>query len=491
MVTGVDKWAAGRSLRPEPGDASAMIRDAVNRIMVGAHPCGRPGVERHLVGGRYLYVIFFLCFLFFLFPFSTAHADSTGTITGQLLNGTHDNAPMAGQSVTLQMAQGGKSKDLANVTTDAHGTFMFPNLAIDKTIGYAVYIRYQGAQYYSDLINLANKSQQQVNLTVYEATTSTANIAVVQATILVHKPDPQKGIINVSEFYICKNLDTTHSYVGSLDASNGKPNALRFSLPHSARNVSLSTGFEGYKAIAVDRGFASDVALLPGVSQFAFAFEIPYSTSDYDFGYMPSLPTVQLSFMVPTDIHASSDVLKSQGVKTADQHPYFLFQGSQLLPGNEIHAELQGLPVVAPPASSSPLNAQPVFWLIAAALVMVAILLVTLFLYRFTHRGTSAKTTTKQAVKQQSPKDRDEQKAVAPRAKKELSNDRQETLLQELLKLDKAFEAGKIKKAAYQEKRASLKAQLRTLMSEDAKGRVVSDPGTKLKIDAGTKQKGK
>jgi hypothetical protein len=35
-----------------------------------------------------------------------------------------------------------------------------------------------------------------------------------------------------------------------------------------------------------------------------------------------------------------------------------------------------------------------------------------------------------------------------------------------LLALDKEFEAGKLKKAVYQERRAKTKARLRTLMSE-------------------------
>ena len=43
----------------------------------------------------------------------------------------------------------------------------------------------------------------------------------------------------------------------------------------------------------------------------------------------------------------------------------------------------------------------------------------------------------------------------------------QQALLRELLELDKAYEAGKLKKAAYQERRAKTKARLRALMSEE------------------------
>jgi hypothetical protein len=45
--------------------------------------------------------------------------------------------------------------------------------------------------------------------------------------------------------------------------------------------------------------------------------------------------------------------------------------------------------------------------------------------------------------------------------------DQQEALLHELLNLDKAFEAGTIKKTEYEERRTRTKAQLRSLMGKD------------------------
>ena len=244
----------------------------------------------------------------FIFSSPSAHAAGPGRIFGQLLDGTNKNAPVARQSVTLQMAQGNTATDLASVTTDARGSYAFDNLSTAKNISYSLYIRYQGAQYNSALITLNTKPVQQVDLTVYQATTSTANMAIVRATVLLHKPDAQKGIIPVSELFIFRNLDL-RTYVGSLDASHGKPNALRFSLPHTARNVSLGKGFDGYKAIQVDRGFATDAPVPPGDSQFAFTFDVPYTLSSYDFDYTIVYPTVQLALLIPPEIHATSDTL--------------------------------------------------------------------------------------------------------------------------------------------------------------------------------------
>ena len=389
------------------------------------------------------------CITFMSFSSPSAHAAGPGRIFGQLLDGTHKNAPVARQSVTLQMAQGNTATDLASVTTDARGSYAFGNLSTGKTISYSLYIRYRGAQYNSALITLNTKPVQQVNLTVYQATTSTANMAIVRATVLLHKPDAKKGIIPVSELVIFRNLDL-RTYVGSLDASHGKPNALRFSLPHTARNVSLGKGFDGYKAIQVDRGFATDAPVPPGDSQFAFTFDMPYTTSSYDFDYTIVYPTVQLALLILLEIHSTSDT-------------YNLLQANALLANKQVHVQLDGLPAITPATNSTAPN-PTTNWLIVVLLIMAIILFGTWFLYRSAHRHASRKKRSQQ--KQQRQQRQQQGKNVSVPAKTAKTADNEQVLLQELLVLDKALEAGKITKAVYQERRAKTKARLRALMSE-------------------------
>src|SRR5579872_3120313 len=104
---------------------------------------------------RYLcapFIAVLIIVTFLLFPLTaSAHTlSNTGRISGQLQDGTKRKAPVVGQSVTLQMAQGQSASDLKTVTTDAHGMFSFSGLNTDKTISYAVYTLYQKAQYFTD-----------------------------------------------------------------------------------------------------------------------------------------------------------------------------------------------------------------------------------------------------------------------------------------------------------------------------------------------------
>ena len=457
----------------------------------GGVPCGRPSSNidedvawwrpsshsRGVVArGRLSIASMLLLILVFslslvCFPLPT-HAATTnnGHIYGQVLDGSKNNTPLAGQNVTLQMAQNGMAQDVKSMKTDGQGHFSFTGLATDKGLNYSVYLQYQGAQYNTKLLDLSTKAAQQVNLMVYDATTSTKKIAVLSVSILLHAPDAQNGIVSVSELYVFNNLDN-HTYVGSLNAGSGMPDALRFSLPHTARNVSLSSGFDGYSSVQVDRGFASNAAVPPGISQFAFTFDMPYSESSYDFDYLVVYPTVQLSLYVPTELHASSDTLASQGIVTADSRPYQLLHATTLSANKEVHAQLEGLPVTTPtvgPSSSSNTNT---LWLVVVLIVMALILLFTWAIYRARHRRPSVSASKNNGKAQARP---DKEKKSAPvatattkRTEQDIS-ERKKELLQKLLDLDTDYEAGKLSKAVYEERRAKTKAKLRTLMANES-----------------------
>ena len=398
---------------------------------------------------------------------ATRNADGDGQISGQLLDGTNANAPLPGQSVTLQMAQGNNSQDLTTVTTDAQGTFSFSNLSTDKTISYAIFASYQGAQYLSDVITLNNNPTQQVNLTVYQATQSTDKLAIVNATILFQEPDIPRKMVALSEAFSFKNLDT-HTYVGTLDVANqGKPNALLFSLPAGAQNINLQKGFTGYHVVQVDRGFATNAALLPGSNEFAFTFDMPYNSSTYDFNYETFLPTVSLSFFVPPDIHANSHVLASQGiVNTGDnERPYNLLKATVLPSQKNVDLHLEGLLTQLPSDSATSFN--PVLiWLIVAGVIVLATLGIVWFVVSSRRPSKSKKDRGKNPPVNRSPK-----KGVAATNKVNKSGtsttgEREQALLDALLKLDQEYEAGKLSKEFYEEQRRKTKARLRSILSE-------------------------
>ena len=417
--------------------------------------------------GRVLTFLICALLLFLLFPQATAHAASasTGHISGKLLDGSSNNAPVVNQKVVLQLAENNTARDLITLTTDAQGNYAFSALQSDSSVQYAIYTLYQGAQYTTDLIDLSKSADQQVNLTVYDATTSTENLAVVQTSILLDKPSAQTGTLTVSEDFFFENLGKT-TYVGQVDASHGKPNALSFSLPAGAKFLTLGAGFDGYTGTQVNTGFATNAAVLPGTSRFSFSFQVPYSGTSYHFTYKALYPTVNLSLLTPTNIQTTPEGLNPKGPTNTQSGTYNMYQGLKLSANTSIQAQLDGLPtpVKATPQQSASLN-PALLWLVALLIVLLALTGIGGYLYN-TRRRKVASSRSKQNTQTR------KSTATAPPARKKgAPPTTREALLQELLELDKAYEARKLKKAAYYEQRARIKARLRELMGERAEGK--------------------
>ena len=92
---------------------------------------------------------------------------------------------------------------------------------------------------------------------------------------------------------------------------------------------------------------------------------------------------------------------------------------------------------------------------------MAAIIFITMLFYRATSRSTSPKKTS-----QRKPQTQRKSTAAKPQTAQPSDKEKEQALLQELLDLDKAFEAGKLTKKVYQERRAKTKARLRTIMHQ-------------------------
>src|ERR1700681_199215 len=96
-------------------------------------------IQRAIIAFLVALLITIVSLFAFALPASAHSFTNTGHISGQLRDGTKRNAPVVGQSVTLQMAQGQTASDLKTVPTDSHGMFSFSGLNTDTTISNAIY----------------------------------------------------------------------------------------------------------------------------------------------------------------------------------------------------------------------------------------------------------------------------------------------------------------------------------------------------------------
>src|SRR5690242_12865214 len=175
---------------------------------------------------RYLLPILGCLVLAFAFvslaPAADAHTAATASITGVVVNGTHQNTHLAGQKVILQRTDGSSTSDIATAVTDGNGGFTFGNLPVDANVMYAAYTTFQRGLFSSQTVKLDSDTPAVLQLTVYDTTNDDANLRVSVATLLVHQPRSVNGLIGLGEIVTIENTGKT-AFVGTPTGNASKP----------------------------------------------------------------------------------------------------------------------------------------------------------------------------------------------------------------------------------------------------------------------------
>lgn len=388
-----------------------------------------------------------LAVLFASVALAAPAAGSTFSISGSVLNGTREKAPVAGQKVTLQQAVSGNATDLATTTADAQGRFSFANVAVDPAASYAVYTRYQDGLFASNAVRAADGATQSVTLTVYETTSDPKNLRVTSATVLVRQPRPANGLIGIAEILTVQNSGTT-AFVGEATGSAGMPTSLlRFATPPNASNLSLGIGFGGTEILGVDRGFTSSATVPPGATKFAFGFDVPYTGTEYALVYRAVYPTDQVTLLVPTNMSVDPGDFMAQGTVTAFGDRYQVAERAKVPALTDSRVRIYQLP----PAGEMPALDARLLVVVVAILALLVVTIVVLYLWR----GDLA------------PAPRLLPTGVAPPSGDDHEAERQR-LLRKLLALDAAHRARKLSDAEYKRRSADVRQSLRALLAARA-----------------------
>lgn len=415
---------------------------------------------RRMVARLCLPLCALLCALLLAAPGALARpttvAASDGIIGGVLVNGTHGNAPVAGQPVTLQAVAHGAARDVATATTDAQGQFAFGGLATAAADTYAVYTRYQGGLYSSPPIVLTGAPQQRVTLAAYDATSSDGALRVTSVTVLVRPPNPRNGLVGVGEFVSIRNSGAA-AFVGATAPANGQPmGLLRFALPAGATSLTPGIGFVGAEVVQVDTGFGATATVPPGTSEFAFAFDVPYDGTQLTFSYKAEYPTEQVGVLVPPDLLVDARDFAARGNAQAFGARYQVFLATNAPAGATSSLRLENLP---PAGEPSALDFRALLLVVALLAVLIALLL-GLYL----KRGALATAFVKL------PGTARDRTARTARAVGASSADARETerreLLRQLLTLEQAHDRGTLDDTAYRAQAARTRANLRTVLAE-------------------------
>lgn len=384
---------------------------------------------------------FILAFLALLLVVSPVLAQEgvKGTIKGQLVNKTKGGGTVAGQEVSLKTLRSNNEVSSSPTKTDTKGGFVFSDLNTESIYSYKITIKYQEADYESDVVKFAaGETSKSLELTVFDSTTSPADITVSQAHTVVLAG---KGELEVVEYFVFSNRGDK-TYVGFKDLGDGRKETLKFSLPRGATELQYGQGLMECCVVPVDGGFVDTMAFIAGnTSEVVYSYKIKKPSDNYLLSQTLFSPVANYDLLVQ-DVdgsRVSSAQLTAQEPVQMGETRFTRLSARDLAAGTAISASLSGLG-----KSGSSVTTQQ------AAIVVV--LLISAFGIGFLllrRRRTPAL-------------------ANAPAGGG--GRGEKESLLMEMAQLDDNFEAGKIPQERYRRLRAQKKARLAELLRR-SKGR--------------------
>ena len=380
-----------------------------------------------------------------------------GKIEGQLSNASKnaEAASVANLDVTLVIVPANATSMITTTTnSDATGKFSFANLDTISTTRYFVTTNYGTVDYFSDLLTFSSPQSTtlQANFPVYESTDDPAVLKVTQAHIVF---DVQTPWLAVQEIIALENT-SDRVYVGKAVG----PHRFTVSVPLLPKAIDVQFDDPNVQdSILLGEGVLTyTLPIGPGQDQIVFQYAVPYTPPNYDF--VMNLPFALDKFgMYMPDLGAKITspqltVAPNPMGNTPGAPAFLAMTGANFAAGTTIKATISGLPSV-PVSGTTPAGSATTALPTAANDNSQTIGLVVLGIAGVAALGLLAYPILRRRSERAAPIA--ETESAPERAP--ANNDRMD-LLQQIADLDDDHESGKVTDAAYQEKRAALKAKL-------------------------------
>jgi len=217
------------------------------------------------------------------------------TVEGRVVKpvGAENEAPVAGEWVTLHRVAEDSAAPLDSMQTDARGRYAFRYRPFGSSDAiYFVSARYGGIAYFAPPLTAAVVRGEDADIAVYD-TTSAAPPTIVRGRHLIVSAEDSTGRRTVIEVYEISN-DTTLTFVASAGSTSGTFSA---ALPAGARDFQVGQGDVAPDAIEVRDGRAYVVApFAPGLKQLSFSYSL--APDDFPLAVALERPTAVLEVLV-------------------------------------------------------------------------------------------------------------------------------------------------------------------------------------------------
>jgi mono/diheme cytochrome c family protein len=374
------------------------------------------------------------------------------TITGQVINGTPGGKIPADLQVELAAFADMSPAFEKQVGVEPDGSYRFEEVELRSNYVFFVRVTSGGLTFNSDILHARDVTEETANLPVEIYDTTSDSSELVTDRLHVFFDFSQPGQVQVVNLYIISNP----SGRVVAPAAAGQP-VVMFDLPQGATNLQFQDGQLGERYVQTENGFGDTAAVMPGMNgmnQILFAYNLPYSGA-LDLSMKVPMPVAAATVMLPTSgVRLVSEQLIDAGPRDVQGMTFHTYQASAgLQAGDAIAVTLNGNPGSAPANPEQAQEGQRAL-LIGVGAFGLALLAAGGFLYYQRSRGTMAVEGAQAALSQEEPAQYENSDAI----------------LDAIVALDDQNASGGLPEAAYQQRRAELKARLAEMMARE-KGR--------------------
>ena len=357
-------------------------------------------------------------------PSVTEAAQDLGTFTvrGQVTNGSAGAAAPEDLELQLVAFRQGSIVRSWDVRPEADGRFAAEGIERVEGASFVVGTTYQDVVYVDWVEVPSDATEVTASLTIYESVSTEPGLRFEQSALVVSEVDSSSHTLSILEVHSIVN-PSDRTFTPRSDGPGGRTGLLVFGLPPNAFDLSPEAGLDRNQLVQINLGFASLNPVLPGRSEIAFRYRVPYTESAYSIDRTLRYPVSQFRVLSATDgPPVSSDRLAEAPIAEIGGRQYRALAGGPFENGEAIQLQVRDLPL--PPTI---LGGVPP--LVAGAAGVVVGLAILALAWRRRARVVTSET------------------ASAPG---------EELLIEQLVDLDMRRDAGQIPDAEYRERREEL-----------------------------------
>jgi hypothetical protein len=384
-----------------------------------------------------------------------ALAQGTGSLEGQVVNGT-DGGPAvaAGLPVSLYVLQGNSEVDVLETTTDADGRFRFEALDMDGDLEYwpeALYldVPYRSAEPYRFD---GGEETLPTTITVFETTEDDSTVTLDSVHFIA---ESFGEVLRISEIHLYGNSGD-RTYVGQL-GDEGLTYTVHIPLPENAMGIAFEQDGATERYLEVEGGIVDTEPVPPGqeTSLAFFSYHLIVMGDTVPLERRFAYPLTHLNVLAAQPgLMLNSDQLEMRGPQSFQGRPYDLYVVEDLpaesplkmafapveVPAADVGAEQGSAAAARTVASTSTGSSQELLRWLGFGLALIAVV------GAIVYAAASDRLPPASSPAPNLP--------AHPEARR---------LLAELADLDDALEAGQVDGATYERQRTELQEAIKSL----------------------------